>query len=113
MKVGYVCLGIFLLLSGCTAPSHQTDDKTRFCQHLTDYISSQYVTLPTSYERYRYDRHNATLTLWTADEAQQSQATSQASPHHFVDLSDVPSAYDVLFQHQGRDAVVAYCLTRY
>ena len=113
MKVGYICVEVFLLLSGCVAPSHQTEDTADFCEHLADYTSSQYFTMPATNERYRYDRHEGTLTLWGPDEAQETDTMSPIPARNFVDLSQVPSAYDVLFQHQGRDAVVAYCLSRY
>ena len=113
MKVGSICVGGFLLLSGCAAPSHNAGDTAGFCEHLADYISSQYVSLPASYERYRYDRHEGTLTLWGPAEAEETGTASPIPAKNFVNLSQVPSAYDVLFQHQGRDAVVSYCLSRY
>ena len=109
MKLGFMLCLILGMFTGCAGQSPQIDDNQAFCQQLADYVSSAYVTLPSSYERYRYDRQTGTLALWGPTSAQDDKTNA----HQMVDLSSVSSDYDILFQHQGKGAVISYCLSRY
>lgn len=113
MKFGFMFCLILSMLTGCARPSHQIEEGQVYCQRLADMISSSYVTLPSSYEKYQEQRHAGILALWgpaaPRDKAKGALSRSQG----IVDLSSVSSDYDVLFQHHGKEAVVSYCLSRF
>ena len=48
MKLGCMLCLILGMFTGCAGQSPQIDDDQAFCQQLADYVSSAYVTLPSS-----------------------------------------------------------------
>lgn len=90
-------IGIALLLSACqsqttTPPYDKAVSIAHFCEVLADQIAAQYDqltpnTLPVHYKSKTGTRRIITLEL--------------------------PSSYDVIFQHKGYQAVIDHCLLRH
>jgi len=99
VKLTIVIIAVASLLSACSgrhATSAQETDETKgFCHAVVAYVISQYDTVPRRIKQstYRLDEASAQLQL--------------------VDLQHISSDYDVILQHQGRQAVFDYCLARH
>ena len=102
-----------VMMAGCagTDGRHKTARDTRqnvgqadealitFCHHVTSHIKQTYHTLPKSYQPL------------LPEQVQSDEGRAQNGP--FVELTHIPSYYEVLFQHQGEEAVFDYCLERH
>lgn len=100
MKLTIVMIAVASLLSACSgrhATSAQETDETKgFCRAVVAYVISQYDTVPRRIKQSTY----------RLDESNQNQL-------QLVDLQHISSDYDVILQHQGRQAVFDYCLARH
>ena len=97
MKQITILLGsMMMMLSACFAhdpkPSEDSAETLAFCQAVATYVASHYVSTTTASQPFSYD--------------------NASNEDGFVAL-ELPSLYDVLYQHKGYDSVVAYCLERH
>ena len=99
MKLTIVMIAVASLLSACSgrhATSAQETETKGFCRAVVAYVISQYDTVPRRIKQSTY----------RLDESNQNQL-------QLVDLQHISSDYDVILQHQGRQAVFDYCLARH
>ena len=100
MKLTIVMIAVASLLSACSgryaSSAQETDDTKGFCRAVVAYVISQYDTVLRRIKQRTY----------RLDESNQNQL-------QLVDLQHISSDYDVILQHQGRQAVFDYCLARH
>ena len=100
MKLFIVIIALASLLSACSgrhaSSPQETDETKEFCHAVVAYVISQYETVPRRIKQSTY----------RLDQSNQNQL-------QLVDLQHISSSYDVILQHQGRQAVFDYCLARH
>ena len=100
MKLTIVIIVVASILSACSgrhaSSAQQTDETKGFCRAVVAYLISQYDSVPRRIKQSTYQ----------LDEVNNKQL-------QLVDVQHISSDYDVILQHQGRDAVFDYCLARH
>ena len=100
MKLTIVMIALASLLSACSgrhaSSAQETDETKRFCRAVVAYVISQYDKVPRRIKQSTY----------RLDDVNHKQLQLVAVQH-------ISSDYDVILQHQGRQAVFDYCLARH
>lgn len=100
MKLTIVMIALASLLSACSgrhaSSAQETDEREGFCRAVVAYVISQYDSVPRRIKQSTY----------RLDEVNHKQL-------QLVDVQHISSDYDVILQHQGRQAVFDYCLARH
>ena len=100
MKLTIVMIALASLLSACSgrhaSSAQETDETKGFCRAVVAYVISQYDTVPRRIKQSNY----------RLDDVNHKQL-------QLVDVQHISSDYDVILQHQGRQAVFDYCLARH